>query len=83
MNVSGYSNPQADELIEKIESTMITYARDAYIEEVWRIVLDDIAYIPLHHQQIVWAMRDNLELPVFPFNRPLFREARLTASGVN
>jgi peptide/nickel transport system substrate-binding protein len=75
-NVTGYSNPQVDELIGKIDSTMITYARDAMIEDVWKIVLDDIAYIPLHHQLIVWAMRDNLDLPVYPFNRPIFREAR-------
>ena len=49
---------------------MITYGRDAMIEEVWKIVLDDIVYIPLHHQMIVWAMRDNLDLPVDPFNHP-------------
>jgi peptide/nickel transport system substrate-binding protein len=72
-----------DELIEKIDSTMITYARDAMIEEVWKIVLGDVVHIPLHHPMIVWAMRDNLDLPVFPFNRPLFREARFTAPKVN
>jgi peptide/nickel transport system substrate-binding protein len=54
---------------------MITYARDAMIEEVWRIVLDDIVYIPLHHQLIVWAMRDNLDLPVHPVGIPAFRDA--------
>ena len=63
-------------MIAKIDSTMITYARDAFIEEVWNTVLGDIVYIPLHHQVIVWAMRDNLEMPVFPFNLPLFRDAR-------
>ncbi len=77
VNASGYSNPQVDELIGKIDSTMITYARDAMIEEVWKTVLDDVVYIPLHHQLIVWAMRDNLDLPVYPFNRRIFREARL------
>ena len=66
-------------MIAKIDSTMITYARDAFIEEVWKTVLSDIVYIPLHHQLIVWAMRDNLEMPVFPFNLPLFREARFIA----
>jgi hypothetical protein len=40
-NVPGYSNPRVDELIEKIGREMITYARDAMIEEVWKIVLDD------------------------------------------
>ena len=77
-NASGYSNPRVDELIEKIDREMVTYGRDAMIEEVWKIVLGDIVYMPLHHQVIVWAMRDNLDLPVYPFNHPLFREARFT-----
>jgi peptide/nickel transport system substrate-binding protein len=77
-NASGYSDPRVDELIEKIDREMVTYGRDAMIEEVWKIVLGDIVYMPLHHQLIVWAMRDNLELPVYPFNHPLFREARFT-----
>jgi peptide/nickel transport system substrate-binding protein len=72
----GYSNQRVDELIEKIDGEMVTYGRDAMIEEVWKIVLGDIVYVPLHHQLIVWAMRDNLEMPVFPFNLPLLREAR-------
>ena len=62
----GYSNPGVDDFIAKIDREMITYARDAMIEEVWKIVLNDIVYIPLHHQLIVWAMRDSLEMPVFP-----------------
>jgi peptide/nickel transport system substrate-binding protein len=79
----GYSNSRVDDLIEKIDREMITYGRDAMIEEVWKIVLDDIVHIPLHHQVIVWAMRDNLDLTVFPFNRPIFREARFTAPKLN
>jgi peptide/nickel transport system substrate-binding protein len=76
LNASGYCNPRVDELIEQIDREMVTYGRDAMIEEVWKIVLDDIVYIPLHHQMNVWAMRDSLELPVFPVGFPLFREAR-------
>jgi peptide/nickel transport system substrate-binding protein len=83
VNASGYSNPRVDELIDEIDREMITYGRDAIIEEVWKIVLGDVVYVPLQHQLIVWAMRDNLDIPVFPFNRPLFREARFTAPKVN
>jgi peptide/nickel transport system substrate-binding protein len=82
-NVSGYSNPRVDELIEKIDREMVTYGRDALIEEVWKIVLDDIVYIPLHHQMNVWAMRDNLDIPVFPVGFPLFREARFKTSNTD
>lgn len=74
---TGYLDPQVDELIENIETETVTYVRDALIEEVWRIVLDDVVYIPLHHQVVVWAMHDSLELPVDPFDVPRFREARL------
>jgi peptide/nickel transport system substrate-binding protein len=62
---------------------MVTYARDAMIEEVWKIVLDDIVYIPLHHQVQVWAMRDYLAIPVYPVGFPLLREARFTGPKVN
>jgi peptide/nickel transport system substrate-binding protein len=66
MNASGYSNSRVDELIEKIDREMVTYGRDAMIEEVWKIVLGDIVHIPLHHQGIAWAMRNNLEIPIYP-----------------
>jgi peptide/nickel transport system substrate-binding protein len=38
LNASGYSNPRVDELIAKIDGEMVTYGRDAMIEEVWKIV---------------------------------------------
>ncbi|MCE3248523.1 MAG: extracellular solute-binding protein family 5 [Geminicoccaceae bacterium] len=75
-NAPGYSNPRVDRLIEQIDREMITYGRDALVEQVWQIVLDDIVYVPLHHQMIVWAMRENLDLPVYRYNQPIFREAR-------
>ena len=45
---------------------MVTYGRDAMIEEVWKIVLDDIVYIPLHHQERLGDARQ-LEIPVYPW----------------
>ena len=65
-NATGYANPHVDDLIDTIETALVTYARDALIEEVWKTVRDDIVYVPLHHQVIVWAMRDQLDLPVDP-----------------
>jgi peptide/nickel transport system substrate-binding protein len=75
-NAIGYADPRVDELIGTIETALVTYARDALIEEVWKTVRDDIVYIPLHQQVIVWAMRDELDLPVDPRNWPRFRLAR-------
>jgi peptide/nickel transport system substrate-binding protein len=76
-NATGYANPRVDDLIDTIETALVTYARDALIEEVWKIVRDDIVFVPLHQQVIVWAMRDGLELPVDSGNQPRFRLARL------
>jgi peptide/nickel transport system substrate-binding protein len=76
-NATGYANAHVDDMIDAIETAVVTYGRDATIEEVWKIVRDDIIYVPLHHQVIVWAMRDQLELPVDGQNFPRFRLARL------
>jgi peptide/nickel transport system substrate-binding protein len=74
-NATGY--PRVDELIDAIGTELVTYARDAKIEEAWRTVLADVVVVPLHHQVIVWALRDGLELPVDPLDLPRFRLARL------
>jgi peptide/nickel transport system substrate-binding protein len=76
-NATGYANPRVDHLIDAITTELVTYGRDAMIEEVWKTVRDDIVYVPLHHQVIVWAMSERLELPVDPWNQPRFRLARL------
>jgi peptide/nickel transport system substrate-binding protein len=76
-NGANYVNPKVDSLIDAISTAMITYARDVLIEEVWKAVRDDIVYVPLHQQVIVWAMRDGLDLPVDAWNLPRFRLARL------
>jgi peptide/nickel transport system substrate-binding protein len=79
-SATGYASPRVDGLIDRIRSELVTYGRDAMIEEVWKTVLADIVYIPLHHQVIVWAMRAELELPVDAWNQPRFRLARLNAA---
>ena len=80
-NVVGYVNPRVDELIEKIEGEMVTYARDAYLEEAWRMVTDHFVYLPIRHGVSVFAMRKNLEIPPDPWDVPRFRLARLKQPG--
>jgi peptide/nickel transport system substrate-binding protein len=78
LNIVGYANPRVDELIDKIGTTMVTYARDAYLEEAWRIVTDDFVYLPIRHGVSVFAMRKNLEIPPDPWDVPRFRLAHMT-----
>jgi peptide/nickel transport system substrate-binding protein len=75
-NPTGYTNPRLDELIEKIKTEMVTYARDAYLEEAWRIVTEDLVYLPIRHGVSVFAMRKELDLPPDPWDVPRFRLAR-------
>ncbi len=78
-NVVGYANPRVDELIEKIKTEMVTYARDAYLEEAWRIVTEDLVYLPIRHGVSVFAMRKDLDIPPDPWDVPRFRLARFKA----
>jgi peptide/nickel transport system substrate-binding protein len=82
-NLVGYANPRVDELLEKIKIEMVTYARDAYLEEAWKIVTDDLVYLPIRHGVSVFAMRKDLEIPPDPWDVPRFRLAHFTAPKVN
>ena len=80
-NVVDYANPRVDELLDKIKDVMVTYARDAYLEEAWRIVTEDFVYLPIRHGVSVFAMRKNLEIPPDPWDVPRFRLAHMAPSG--
>jgi peptide/nickel transport system substrate-binding protein len=74
---TGYANLEVDATIDTIATALVTYARDALIEGVWKTVRADIVYVPLHYQVIVWAMRDRLDLPIDPSNQVKLRLARM------
>ena len=44
--------------------------RNAAIANAWKIVKDDISYLPLHHQVISWAAK-SVNVPIRPNNEPL------------
>lgn len=61
-NFGGYSNPELDALIARIVDEADEAKRLDLLRRALALVKDDIAYIPLHQQQIVWAARNNVEL---------------------
>ena len=75
-NAAHYSNPEVDRLIDAIGTEIDLAKRDALIAEVWQVVKRENIYLPLHHQVIAWALKENLELPMEPNNSPQFRWAR-------
>jgi peptide/nickel transport system substrate-binding protein len=61
-NNGGYSNPQLDDLINRIAVETNVEQRQRMISETARIIREDVAYVPLHQQQIVWAVRGNWQV---------------------
>jgi hypothetical protein len=63
-NADGYSNARMDELVDAIATETDFAKRDAMIAEAWQISVDDVVYLPLHHQVIAWAMNDKVSIPI-------------------
>ena len=76
-NKGHYSNPEADELIGRITTEFDPEIRDQMVQTVWSLVTEDVAYLPLHHQMLAWAMRDRVSVPVTANNNFQAQWARL------
>jgi peptide/nickel transport system substrate-binding protein len=61
-NNGGYSNPALDTLIDQIAVETNPARRQELITQTSNIIRDDVAYIPLHQQQVVWAARSTVQL---------------------
>lgn len=68
-NFGNYSNPMLDALIDRIKFEADFAERYRLVREAGRMIRDDVAYIPLHHQTIMWAMRANIEAVLPPENQ--------------
>lgn len=67
-NNGGYSNPKLDALDQQIQVETNEAKRDALIDEVGRIAENDVAYIPLHQQVIIYAAKNDVDLTQLPTN---------------
>jgi peptide/nickel transport system substrate-binding protein len=61
-NFGGFSNPALDRLIADVSSETDGNKRLDLLRKALAQVKQDIAYIPLHQQDLVWAARDNVAL---------------------
>ena len=59
-NWAGYSNPKLDQLVERSLGTVEPAKREALAREAAALAASDTAFIPLHYQVAVWAMKSNL-----------------------
>ena len=67
-NFGGYSNATLDETLPMILSEIDQAKRQTLIDQVTAIYQDEVAYVPLYVQPLVWGMRDNVTLTQRPDN---------------
>ena len=71
-NLGGYCNPKLDALAGKILGETDTSKRDDMISETMRIIHEEVAYIPLHQQALVWGVFKKLKVVQRADNQILF-----------
>jgi peptide/nickel transport system substrate-binding protein len=65
-NLGGYNNPAMTELIGRIKKELDQTRRNELIRQALMLYKQDIAQLPLYHQEIAWAARDNIQLAIRP-----------------
>lgn len=61
-NFGNYSNARVDELLPQIQQELDPTNRQALIDELVAISQEEVAYIPLYTQPLIWAAKENIDL---------------------
>jgi len=61
VNRGYYKNEEVDALIDEALATREVEKRDELIQEVWKIASEEVAYIPIHFQQDVFATNSKID----------------------
>jgi len=67
-NFGGFSNARVDELLPMIQSEIDDTKRQAMLDEVAAILQDEMVYVPLYVQPLVWGVSDGVSLTQRPDN---------------
>lgn len=61
-NFGGYSNQKIDELLPRIQSEIDQESRQAMLDDVALTIRDDVVYVPLHIQPLLWGSKASVDL---------------------
>ncbi len=67
-NFGGYSNARIDVLLPQIQSEIDDTKRQAMLDEAAGILQDEVAYVPMYVQPLIWGVQSNVELTQRPDN---------------
>jgi peptide/nickel transport system substrate-binding protein len=54
-NVVGFSSSRIDGLLPMIQTEIDEGKRQAMVDEVHKIIQDEVAYVPMYVQPLIWA----------------------------
>lgn len=74
-NFTGLSDRTLDGLIAAMSQETDGARRDGMIAGAWKIAKASNAYLPIHHQVIVWSMSERVTMPIFATDSPNFKYA--------
>ncbi|MBS9719567.1 ABC transporter substrate-binding protein [Tianweitania sp. BSSL-BM11] len=61
-NYGHYSNPEIDGLITQIQNETDQAKRQDLINQAFKLLKDDVGYLPVHQQPLSWGVRDTVEV---------------------
>ena len=76
-NLGGYCNDDIDRLTRQALTEGVTERRDQLMLKAFRIIHEDVGFIPLHQQALAWAMSARIKTAVRADNQIKFDTIRL------
>lgn len=76
-NFGGYSDPRIDEMLPGIQSEIDEGARQAMLDEAAAIIREDMVYVPLYVQPLLWGVREGVSVTQRPDNFFILRWVRV------
>ena len=67
-NLGAYANARIDQLTRQIAAEADMGKRNGLIAEAFRLMQEDVAYIPLHQQPLSWGMKKTVDMVQLPNN---------------
>ncbi|MGL5114491.1 MAG: ABC transporter substrate-binding protein [Beijerinckiaceae bacterium] len=64
-NPNGLSDPRLDRITQQVAVELDEPKRLSLMQEAFRISREETYFLPLHQQPVSWAMKRNIEVPVF------------------
>ncbi len=76
-NFGGFSDPRIDALLPAIQSEIDEPARQKLLDEAAGILQEQVAYVPLYVQPLLWGVRENVDLVQRPDDFFILRWVRV------